>query len=55
MRVHRFLPAFVARRIVKAAALVHVYALESARACSKLTWACLVHPKIVEEASLYKT
>ena len=35
MKVHRFLPAFEGRRIVKTAVLVHVHALESARACSK--------------------
>ena len=55
MKVHRFLPAFEGRRIVKTAVLVHVQALESARACSKLTQACPVHPKMPKKASLYKS
>ena len=54
MKVHRFLPAFEGRRIMETAVLVHVHALESARACSKLTQACPVHPKMPEEANLYK-
>ena len=43
------------KNLVEAAVLVHVHALESARACSKLTQACPVHPKMPKEASLYKT
>ena len=54
MKVHRFLPAFAGRRIVETAVLVHVHALESARACSKLTQACPVHPKMAKEANFYK-
>jgi hypothetical protein len=43
------------KNLVEAAVLVHVHALESARACSKLTQACPVQPKMAKEASLYKT
>ena len=43
------------KNLVEAAVLVHVHALGSARACSKLTQACPVHPKMPKEASLYKT
>ncbi len=43
------------KNLVEAAVLVHVHALESARACSKLTQACPVHPKMPKEAKLYKT
>jgi hypothetical protein len=55
MKVHRFLPALAGRRITETAVLVHVHALESAGACSKLTQACPVHLKMLEEAILYKT
>ncbi len=47
-----FLPVFSGRRIGEAAALVHVHAPESAGACSKLTQACPVHLKVLEEAKI---
>jgi hypothetical protein len=55
MKVHRFLWALVGRRMTETAVLVHVHALESAGACSKLTQGCPVHRKKLEEANPYKT
>ena len=39
---------------METAALVHVHASESTGACFKLTQACPVHLKVLEEANLYK-
>ncbi len=52
MKVQSFLPEFSGRRIAGAAVLVHVRTLESAGACSKLTQACPVHLKVLEEVIL---